>query len=63
MIVVSQFKNIYKIGAYLYVFHEGNDFNWERRSRKFYKEASKHSDNWLTNIQSFNFPFLFVSFL
>ena len=29
------------IGAYLYVFHEGEDFNWERRHHEFDKRNNK----------------------
>lgn len=60
-IIVTQYQGIYKIGAYLFVFHEGKDFNWERRSWKFYEQLSGESENWRSNLQSFNFPFIFAS--
>lgn len=58
LLVLSELKGIYKIGAYLYVFQEGKKFNWERRSSRMYGGAPK----WVSNrVQSFNYPFLFVS--
>lgn len=57
-IVWSKRKGICKIGAYLNVFLEGKEFNWERRNCKMYDNAP----NWISSkIQSFNFPFLFIS--
>ena len=57
-IVWSKRKGICKIGAYLNVFLEGKEYNWERRSCKMYDNPP----NWVSSkIQSFNFPFLFVS--
>lgn len=58
LIVLSKEIGIYKIAAYLYVFHEGKDFNWERR-RKIMNEDSKILS--VKVIQAFNYPFLFVS--
>ena len=58
LMVLSKEKGIFKIGAYLYVFQEGKEFNWERRSRKMY---SNNTEPILYKIHSFNFPFLFVS--
>ncbi len=58
LIVKSKRNAICKIGAYLNVFYEGKEFNWERRSCKMYKDAP----TWLSSkIQSSNLPFLFVS--
>ena len=59
-LVISHEKGIYKIGAYLYVFLEGNEFNWERRNFAFYNEL-KAGLNQKTYFQAFNYPFLFVS--
>lgn len=62
--VISHEKGIYKIGAYLYVFLEGEDFNWERRSFVFYETLRNNSGNGTKRkIQVFNYPFLFISTL
>lgn len=58
LMVLSKEKMIFKIGAYLNVFHEGKKFNWERRNRILYSHDSVPI---LYKFQSFNFPFLFVS--
>lgn len=58
LIVLSKEKGIFKIAAYLHVFQEGKEFNWERRNRKLY---SSEEVPILYKMQSFNFPFLFVS--
>ena len=58
LMVLSKEIGIFKIAAYLHVFLEGEEFNWERRNRKLY---SNDSAPILYKIQSFNFPFLFVS--
>lgn len=34
MIVLSKMQGICKIGAYLKVVHEGNEFNWETKNMK-----------------------------
>lgn len=58
LIVRSKRRSICKIGAYLKVFHEGNEFNWETRSCELYKGSEK---SYSSKIQSTNYPFLFVS--
>lgn len=62
--VISHEQGIYKIGAYLYVFLEGEDFNWERRSFVFYEKIRNALENGTRRkIQVFNYPFLFISTL
>lgn len=58
MLVASKINGERKIGAYLYVFHEGQDFNWETRNKKLYEKSKKQLSN---KISSFNYPFFFVS--
>lgn len=57
-LVLSKVIGIYKIGAYLFVYQEGNIFNWERRSNEFYDREPKV---FRKKMQAFNFPFLFTS--
>lgn len=57
-LVLSKEIGIYKIGAYLSVYHEGDEFNWETRNLKFFDEFYKYFGR---KIQVFNSPFLFIS--
>lgn len=57
-IIVGKRKNIFRIAAYLNVFHEGKSFNWERRQKKMYETTSYRRSK---KISSFNYPFIFVS--
>ena len=57
-IVLGKRKNIFRIAAYLNVFHEGGNFNWERRQKKMYEISSYGRSK---KISSFNYPFIFVS--
>ena len=57
-LVLSKIRGIYKAGAYLYVFHEGKNFNWEKRSLKF---IQKMPQIFLNKMQAFNYPFLLTS--
>ena len=59
-IVLGKRKNIFRIAAYLNVFHEGKSFNWERRQKKMYETSSYGKSK---KISSFNYPFIFVSTL
>lgn len=59
-IIVGKRKNIFRIAAYLNVFHEGEDFNWERRQKKMYDTSSYGKSK---KLSSFNYPFIFVSTL
>lgn len=60
--VISHEQGIYRIGAYLYVFLEGKDFKWERRSFMFYEELRYSCGNrGKRKVQVFNYPFLFIS--
>lgn len=58
LIVVSKAQGMCKIGAYLKIFHEGEEFNWESR-RIMYQEKSEK--NIFKYIISMNFPFIFVN--
>lgn len=58
IIAMDKTKNMYKIGAYLRVFHEGNEFNWETRNAKLYQDPKFAK---LSKMSAFNLPFLFVS--
>ena len=60
--VISHEQGIYRIGAYLYVFLEGNTFNWERRSLIFY-DVLRGYPHKRRKVQVFNYPFLFTSSL
>lgn len=59
-LVLSKEIGIYKIGAYLYVFHEGKnkDFIWERRSSKFHAKLPKIFKR---VIPTFNYPFIYIN--
>lgn len=57
-LVLSKEIGIYRIGSYLFVYHEGGDFNWEGRNLKFYDELYKDSGR---KLQVFNTPFLYIS--
>ena len=59
-IVLGKRKNIFRIAAYLNVFHEGKSFNWERRQRRLYETSSYGKSK---KMNSFNYPFIFVSTL
>ncbi len=59
-LIISKIRRIYKAGAYLYVFHEGESFNWERRSQKFMHKLPK---KFLNRMQTFNYPFLLTSII
>lgn len=54
LIILSKMKGMSKIGAYLKVFYEGQEFNWETRNLKYIE------DNNQIMIPS-NFPFVFVN--
>jgi len=58
LITLSKQIGLYKIASYLYVFQEGEKFNWERRMKKIYES---HHFSALRTIQTYNYPFLFVS--
>lgn len=51
---------IFRIAAYLCVFHEGAEFNWESRNQIFFKKKAK---NILDFMPSYYFPFIFISTL
>lgn len=57
LIVISKTKGMCKIGAYLKVFHEGKDYNWESR-RIMYQKSIKN--NLFKYMASTTFPFVFV---
>lgn len=57
LIVLNKINALCKIGAYLYVFHEGKDFKWERRHMR-YKDKYESS---AFRVISWHFPFIFVS--
>lgn len=57
-IILGKRKNIFRIAAYLNVFHEGKNYNWERRQKKMYDTTSCGKSK---KISSFNYPFIFVS--
>lgn len=57
-IVVGKRKNIFRIAAYLNVFHEGEEFNWERRQKQLF-DTTQYGKN--KKISSFNYPFIFVT--
>lgn len=56
-IVLNKMQAICKIGSYLKIFHEGEDFNWETRHMQ-YKERYESSH---FRIISWHFPFMLVS--
>lgn len=47
-----------RIGAYLKVFHEGTNFNWETRNLKYKEKMGRKT---FTYLVSSNFPFAFVN--
>ncbi len=57
LIVLNKMNALCKIGAYLYVFHEGKSFNWEKRNMS-YKDKYESST---FRVISWHFPFIFVS--
>lgn len=57
-LVLSKEINIYRIGSYLHVFHEGKEFNWERRSSIL---CDKLPEFFKRKIPTFNYPFIFIS--
>lgn len=57
-IILGKRKNIFRIAAYLNVFHEGKVYNWERRQKRMYDTTSYGRTK---KISSFNYPFIFVS--
>lgn len=58
LIALNKMNALCKIGAYLYVFHEGKSFKWERRHMR-YKDKYESSE---FRVISWHFPFIFVSF-
>lgn len=58
MIVLNKRNSVYKIAAYLYVFHEGKEFNWERRQKKLYQKLNAQTGRRASVSQ---YPFLIVS--
>lgn len=56
-IVLNKMQAMCKIGAYLKIYHEGDDFNWETRHMQ-YKEIHENSR---FRIISWHFPFILVS--
>lgn len=68
MIVLNKAQGMYKVGAYLAVFHESEDnsiFKWEIRSMKFSKcnmSAKLFSLDWIqSHMRAYHSPFLFVN--
>lgn len=57
-LVLSKEINIYRIGSYLHVFHEGEEFNWERRSNIL---CNKLPSFFKRTIPTFNYPFIYIS--
>lgn len=57
-LVLSKEIGIYKIGAYLFVFHEGEEFNWEIRTNKFHAELPHIFKR---KIPTFDYPFIYIS--
>lgn len=57
-LVLSKEIGMYKIGSYLFVYHEGNEFNWEGRNLKFFDKFYKVHRR---KLQAFNSPFLYIS--
>lgn len=58
LIVLSKMEGMCRIGAYLHVFHEGKEFNWERRNLIYKKDRGRKT---FTYLISSNFPFVFVN--
>lgn len=59
IMVLSKYEGIFRIGAYLKVYHEGEIFNWETRTMKL--KRINHRNNY-TFLSSAHFPFLFTNF-
>lgn len=57
MIVLNKMKAMYRIAAYLKIFHEGNEFNWETRYMQ-YKDKNESSR---FRVVSWHYPFMVVS--
>lgn len=57
LIVLNKMNALCKVGAYLYVFHEGENFKWERRNMSFKLKYENSS----FRIISWHFPFVFGS--
>lgn len=57
-LTLSKEISIYKIGSYLQVFHEGENFNWERRSSILFE---KHPQIFKRLIPTFSYPFIYIS--
>ena len=57
LIVLNKMNALCKIGSYLYVFHEGQNFKWERRHMR-YKDKYESS---ALRVISWHFPFIFTS--
>ena len=58
IMVLSKTIGIYRVASYLYVFHEGGVFNWERRNKKIMDSSMFRI---FKEISSINLPFFFVS--
>lgn len=58
LIVLSRLEGIYRIGAYLKVFHEGETFMWETRNSKFVKARGK---KYFSYFVFSSFPFIVVN--
>ena len=56
LIVLNKMNALCKIGAYLDVFHEGGEFNWERRHSEFKNKYESSA----FRVISWHFPFIFV---
>lgn len=57
MIVLNKMKAMYRIAAYLKIFHEGDEFNWETRYMQ-YKDKNESSR---FRVVSWHYPFMVVS--
>ena len=58
LIVLSRLEGIYRIGAYLKVFHEGETFMWETRNSEFVKARGK---KYFSYFVFSSFPFIVVN--
>ena len=54
IVTIDYQRGMWKIGAYLAVFHEGVDFNWERRLYEFNERIGG------LFLNSYNFPYIFT---
>lgn len=54
LIVVSKMSGMARIGAYLYVFHEGKNFNWEHRNIMYKGNVSSH-------LSTAHLPFFYIN--